>query len=278
MSTFAYLKYSDSLVTDATVQAKEPTGAHTDYTVDANFPLANLKTTPVQRPSKIEIPESSVTEINIQMDFGAASNFNVVAIAGHNLSSTAIIKLYANVADNTIYPTTLIGTMTWTSGTAFHKFSTTKSYRYLAIEIDDANCAYADVSIGLIMVGLMTTTSLTINEGWKFSTRAVNVQNDGDFITAISRNLYLRKRAILPFENVMESDFAAMVTLYENLKENTEPAFILPDAADHYGFVGRFEEELERNYPYSVNGTGATDDLVSITIPFIEDANPILLS
>ena len=139
MSTFAYLKYSDSLVTTATVQAKEPTGAHTDYTVDANFPLANLKAIPVQRPSKIEIPTGLVTEINIQMDFGAASNFNVVAIAGHNLSSTATIKLYANVADNTIYPTTLIGTMVWTHGTAFYKFATTKNYRYLAIEIDDAN-------------------------------------------------------------------------------------------------------------------------------------------
>ena len=84
MAAFAYLKYSDSLVTSATVQAKDPDGAHDDYTVDTNFPLANLKTTPVQRPCKIEIPDSSVTAINIQIDFGAASNFNAVVIAGHN--------------------------------------------------------------------------------------------------------------------------------------------------------------------------------------------------
>jgi len=274
MSAFAYLKYSDSLVTSATVQAKDPGGAHTDYTVDANFPLANLKTIPVQRPTKITIPVSSVTEINIQMDFGAATNFNVVAIAGHNLSSTATIKLYA---DTTIYPTTLIGTMVWTHGTAFYKFATTKNYRYLAIEIDDANSDYTYVSVGLIMVGMLTTTTLTINEGWKFSTEAVNVQNDGEYITPISRNLYTRKRAVLPFENVLESAFAGMVTLYEDLKENTAPALILPDASDHYGFVGRFQEELERSYPHSINGTGAADDLVSISIPFIEDANPILL-
>ena len=105
----------------------------------------------------------------------------------------------------------------------------------------------------------------------------MNVKNSGEYITAISRNLYLRKRAILPFENVLESAFAGMVTLYEDLAQDETPAFILPDASDHYGFVGRFQEELERSYPHSLNGTGAVDDLVSISIPFIEDANPILL-
>ena len=76
MAAFAYLKYSDSLVTSATVQAKDPDGAHDDYTVDANYPLANLKATPVQRPTKIEIPAGSVTAINIQIDFGASADFD----------------------------------------------------------------------------------------------------------------------------------------------------------------------------------------------------------
>ena len=274
MSYFAYSKYSDSLVTDATVQAKDPDGAHDDYTVDTNFPLANLKAIPVQRPTKIEIPDSSVTAVYVQIDFGADSDFDLVVLAGHNLSSTATVKLYA---DTTIYPSALIGTMTWTHGTSFHKFSSTQTFRYLMIEIDDANSSYSDISIGLIQVGEITTTALTINEGWKYTTEAVNVQNDGDYITPISRNLYTRKRAELPFENALESDFAGAVTLYEDLVENVNPAFILPDASDHYGFVGRFSEELERSYPHSLNGTGATDDLVSATIPFIEDANPILL-
>jgi hypothetical protein len=68
-----------------------------------------------------------------------------------------------------------------------------------------------------------------------------------------------------------------MVTLYEDLNQDESPAFILTDASDHYGFVGRFESRLDRDYPYSLNATGATDDLISDEVVFIEDANPILL-
>ena len=96
MSAVGYLKYADSLVRTATLQAKDPGGAHDAYTVDSNFPLANVKTTPVQRPTKIEIPAVSDTSVYIQIDFGAATDFDLFVLAGHNLTSTATVKLYAD--------------------------------------------------------------------------------------------------------------------------------------------------------------------------------------
>ena len=275
MANVGYLKYSDSLVRTATVQSKDPTGAHDDYTVDVNYPLTNLKTIPVQRPTRIEIPAVSDTSINIQIDFGVASDFDLFVLAGHNLSSTATVKLYA---DTIIYPTTLIATLTWAEATMYYKFSSTQNYRYLQVEIDDANSTYDDISIGLIAVGEYTTTSLTIDEDWKYVNDAVNVKNSGDYITAISRNLFTRKRVTLPFSNVLESAFDGMVTLYNDLAQDVLPCFIIPDLTVQYGFIGRFTEELSRTYPHSATGSGAGDDLINASVTFIEDANPILLN
>jgi hypothetical protein len=276
MAKFGYLKYADSLIRDATLQAKDPDdSAYAAYTVDSNFPLANVKTIPVQRPTKIEIPTDSDTHVHVQIDFGASSDFDLVVIAGHNLSSTASVELYAGAS---LYPSTLIGTMTWTADTMFHKFTSTQSARYLMLDIDDANSTYDDVSIGLLMAGEYTETGLTIAEGWEQVSRAENIRNAGDWITPISRNLFNRKMVSLPFSNVLESDFDDMVTLYEDLAQDVFPAFILPDLSVRYGFVGRFTEPLSREYPHSNSGSGAGDDLISAQVDFIEDANPILLN
>jgi hypothetical protein len=275
MAAIAYLKYASSLVRTATLQANDPAGAHPAYTVDANFPLANVKTIPVQRPTKIEIPAGSDTEIHIQIDFGSTVDFDLVVIAGHNLSSTAIVTLKAGAAQ---YPTTTIASPTWRAGTIYHKFSATQSYRYLQIGIDDANSTYDDVSIGLIMAGEYTQTTLSLSEGWDQEDEAVNIRNEGDWITPISRNLFNRRRVAMNFENATEAKFEELVTLYNSLAQDVFPAFLFPDSAVNYGFVGRFAEPIKRTYAHSATGSGAGDELVNASVVFVEDANPILLN
>jgi hypothetical protein len=72
------------------------------------------------------------------IDLGAARAVDYCAILGHNFTSGATIKIQGNASDVWTAPSVDI-TLTYTANNIYYAFSSTQTYRYWRLTVDDAS-------------------------------------------------------------------------------------------------------------------------------------------
>ena len=88
----------------------------------------------------------------LKFTFSAAVNVDYACILAHNISSGATVKIQANATDVWTSPSIDVA-MTYNADYIIHAFSSTQSYQYWRIFIDDASNPDNYVSVGQVFLG-----------------------------------------------------------------------------------------------------------------------------
>jgi len=262
MGYFAYLKNSDNEITRATVSVETTI-------LDADrFPEINVKRLPVCRPLRIrnELP------VRILLSFPADITADLVAIVGHNLTENATISIKAgSTPDCSDYSTP----MTARKRTAFKMLSSTETYRYWMIDIDDEECPGA-VTVGYIVIGQATILGFSFAEGWRKIDLAETVGFANEAGGVSRKTAHLREQFDVDFRLISETDLDTMRDLFLDLSGET--LFVIPDVDENDGFFGRFNhDELERVFDVSKSGTGESEHRGNTNVQFVEDRHPFIV-
>lgn len=88
----------------------------------------------------------------IDNDAGSALEYDTVAIIGHNLTATAVIKIYG--ADDDAFTTNVVSdTLTYNANNIYEFLAAARTKRYRRIYIDDTDNPSCYVQIGVIVLG-----------------------------------------------------------------------------------------------------------------------------
>lgn len=226
--SFSYLRNSDNKITAASVTANSTA---------AGYSADNTLVLPL---SKVHRSTGMASEY-LEFDLGSAQSITFVAILNHNLSSSAVITVKGGASAN---PSTFTQVMTWREFDAYATFSS-QSYRYWRITFADSNTD-GFIQVGYVMIGTHTTPSIHFRYGWHLESQFNNRRLESDYfvpnIEEVSRRVKL-SMTFWPLE-ASGSDIVRK-TLYESLKMDLTPFFIIPDTTVYDGWFVRFSRTID---------------------------------
>jgi hypothetical protein len=128
---------------------KSDSATLTASSAQTGFTEINLQDT---RASRVYRSADGTTSINIVFDFGSAVDFNTIAIANHNITtSETTFKLEYNSSDSWGVPAGSTN-ISAADSTIFHTFSSV-TYRYARLVIDDDDISDGYIEIGRVSIG-----------------------------------------------------------------------------------------------------------------------------
>lgn len=223
---FSFLPWVNNEAAKAATSVTGPGG-------NAGYSLSNLQT--------IYVPETYRTSngatVSINFDFGAARDFNVVALVGHNLTDLATV-------------TALAGSVPTPSGSEFTKtiqyrsrdmyvLVETVTFRYVTIVISDPTNSDAFIELAAVLVGLMTEVPLQFEQNWTFGRVFLNRDQRTNYGTPLSENLSDQISMQCVFTGYNETDMDTVyAVLIELCKASVLPLFIIPRPRFYDGFFG----------------------------------------
>jgi len=257
-----YLKIEDNIARQARLTAVDPADDSVDQ-ADSNFPVSNMQLLPVSKPGRIwnRVSSSGTGSMNLQVSFTAAQSINVIALVGHNLSSSATITLNGGSSFN---PTSSQGTMTWRRNVAWHYFSAAESHKYWNIEISDEKNAYGFAQIGYLVMGTLTELDFGYSLSSSFADEMIGLRSQTETAVPINRHLAERYRLMLEFQHETTTDISTLRSLFLDLLGPDEPALFIPYTSGTEAVFGRINQDsFQRVY--------SSPDTASVAVELVDD-------
>lgn len=228
--TFGYLKDEDNMAkyADAYIDPLE-------YTEDSDYPLSNILSLPVSKAARLTPLAASSS---ILLSVPSVGDVTVLALIGHNLSSSATVTIYAG-SDYTT--TTDLGSMTWRKGLMLKVFSAAENYAFWRIYITDDSNEYGYHQIGYIVLGALSNLSFGYYDyafSDEFNTLGGGKVNSDRKVLSFTQNLSVR------FRNRPVSDSATIRTLFRDTFGSSKPVLIVPNTNSNEAVFGRFQDTL----------------------------------
>jgi hypothetical protein len=202
--------------------------------VDVLYPIENLTTLPISNPTRFT---GHVAQIGV--DLVAQKAVSLIALIAHNLSSTAIISIFAGTtAACSSYATTI----PWRESTCFRFFDPGLIYRYWKILINDDSNVDGQIDIGRLIFGNVSE----INRMSFGSTKQrvhVNDIADTEFGTSHVARVYRATKLFFPFSEFTASEVDDIVGMVNYCEGSLTPLFLIPDTESTDGYFGKFTED-----------------------------------
>lgn len=128
---------------------------------NANFPLANI-----QHIWKTKHHRNTDTSYWVKMDFGSAKTFQGFALAYHNFTADAIVKIQFNDTDDFTTPAVSL-TLTWNADLIAKIFSEDYTYQYARFTCSDATNTDGVIKVGRLFLGPITTLSRNFDNSYQ---------------------------------------------------------------------------------------------------------------
>lgn len=239
MGNFTYLTHEENAVSaDACVV----TGS---TTASSSYAASNTKSLPIAKHWR----STGVSSENLQIDLGSAKTVDLIGIVNHNLTSSAVITVYAGSAanpDGTQFSTTI----SWREFDAFKLMSTAQTYRYWKFIFANGSNPDGYIRVGYLLVGNSTTFDFHWQYGAKMTDRFVNLDN----ISAGGVPYVETKYGIIihsfEFGPLSVTNMVTLRTLYRDLMGSAKPLFIIPESQTNDGYFGRFINDFARTLNY----------------------------
>lgn len=240
MASLSYLKESENHAAAAAASASASTA-------DALYPASNAVTTPPALPWR----STALASQWIEVDLGSAQAIDLIAIVGHNLSSTATINVRAGA---TAAPTTLISAMTWRDRTAYVGLSATASHRYWRIEISDAANTSPYVQVGYIVLGNRTVLGTKFALGWERTHRTVTRRSRTELHVPLVGTLLQQAATLrLTFDSQRVAESAEADAVRDwllSFDRDKRPLFLIPNDDLYQGYWGRWATDVQEIFPF----------------------------
>ncbi len=193
--------FSDETTKDSVIAANS---------ADVNYPVANVLDS---RLTKVYRTDANTTA-EIVLNAGAAVTVSGIAIANHNISSGATIKIQGNATESWSSPS-VDESITFASGIIKHTF-TEASYQYWRIQIVDAGNSDGYIEIGRSWVGKVFTTpgiSKTVSDSRK-SNSAKSISVSGQSYQDVR---YFNSMISVKIPRLTHAEKASLITEFENV-------------------------------------------------------------
>ena len=228
---------------------------------NADWPLTKLQSDDLSAPA-ISADDLKASA-QFQWDFGAAKSVDAFAMAAHNLTASALVKLSlgTTAGASDVYAGGWVSAYSVTdadrngqSHMAVIPFTASKSARYGKLEIDDESNPDGRIEIGYVWCG--EGFRPTYNAGYGLQDQIIDASEvdrlyNGRRVNAARR----RWRAVSFALDWLTLTEGARIHEMQRRYGITEPLLYLPDPAvaetcQRYGFIGVAEELSPIEYPY----------------------------
>lgn len=266
---FAYLPLDDNLIQEASLASTDLKGG--------DFPARNLAVLPISRPAMTTATGSQLFTI----DLPRTANVDVFAVVNHNFSDTATINLYGGNSHNPTGGTFTQG-ITWRKRDAFVILSSTQTYQYWTLSVDDPANLDGFLRIGYLMMGELTQPGFTFQYGWRRSRSYDGVRHRTEYGTPLVAGLFSQTTSQWNFGPLTQANADTLAGIIDDAAGDEHPLLVIPDTTVNECYFGRFgmTEVQTRNFRTYMPVSFAEDGpgRVSVTAaPFIYVAgNPDL--
>lgn len=228
MSNFTYLMHSDNLIRDALL---------TMANANSVYPITNIVTLPISEPFRTT--EGLTENQTIQIALPVAKPIDTIGLVNHNLTSSARITVNAGAApepDGTAFTTTI----THADRIAWKILSSSESYRYWSIEIDDATNWEGFLHIGYIIMGVKTSMAHGFSIGWQVHRRTHVRMIDNEFSQPmVGHRISAGSSVVVTFHGLTDARKTTLDNFLIDLQKWRDPMIFWPDTAETEGFFGR---------------------------------------
>lgn len=204
----------------------------TASTEDFLYPVSNLLS---QRVAKAFRTQDASAQ-TVVFDLGTAQNVNTIAIIGHNLTASATLTIEANAADSWGSPS-VSTSLTYIDGPIIKYLSSSESYRYWRLSIDDATNTDGYISLGVVWLG----EYLTIDPASLLNFSVTKVRDD-TVVYGRGRQKYASvgvgwRRFDLSFPRTGGTMLTSIQTMYDTVGNHTSCIFANFDDLRTYPLV-----------------------------------------
>jgi hypothetical protein len=206
----------------------------------AGYPASNTQILPVTKTWRA----SSGSIQTIELDLGGALPVNIAALVNHNHNSDVSISI---AAGNTLSYGSFSTTMTWREFTAFKYMSTNPSYRYWKFTLNDGNNPAGYMSIGYIMLGVLTRPDFNFRNGWLSTAQFINQDYASPLATQFIAGMYRKQKLSLEFGPLLDAEMTVLRDLYSDVRRSVDPLLILPARDGSDAYFGRLQGMFEEN-------------------------------
>lgn len=235
MSYFGYLTYDANLIpASATVL--------TSSSADANYPLANLSILPVAKTFRT----TGITSESVSIDLGSAQAVDLIGLLNHNFTSGVTITVNGGSSSNP-NGSQFSTSITYRATDCFVALGAAQTWRYWKVIIADPSNTNSFLEMGYALLGSSTRPTFNYKYGAKFMDEYINLELRTEFGVPNVEEMYHHIKLQMDFWALAAStDAVQLRTLYQGLKRNLKPFFLIPDVAVNDGYFGRITNQLER--------------------------------
>lgn len=247
---FTYLKFSDSLIVDATL---------TPTTEAAEYPIENVQSEPVATTYRA----TSQSAQKILIDFAAPVTADLFTVVNHNLTSAADITLRGGSSqdpDGSGFELVI----PWARRNAWEQFDA-EEWRYWSVTIDDSTNP-AVIEAGLLVIGEATELTRDFSFGAAKNRETVNQSLESEYgVITTGANIYQRTRFIASWKTTDASERTELDEFLLGLEKERGGMLFIPYPDEAEAFYGRFMTD------YSLVRTGP--DIAELSgLEFLEDS------
>jgi hypothetical protein len=223
---FKYLKHTSNYGALYTVAASEE---------NAVYPATNLQ---LQRLSKTWRSNGDLTAVDITADLGIARSVDIIGLSNHNFTAGVSLDVAAGTTTSYAdYSTTI----TYRAGSAYAVLPSPQTYQYWRIRISDGANSDPFLEAGYLLLGLLGSTP----RGIEFAS-GITIDHIADVNSVSSETGAIfsdwindRKRLTVNFNALSLTERQTMLSFVNDLKEQTNPLFIIPQHTIYDGWYMR---------------------------------------
>lgn len=193
----------------------------TANSADVNYPVSNIVDSRLTRLFRTD----SNTTAEIVFNAGSAVGVSGVAIANHNITSGATIKLQGNTSDSWASPAYEL-TLTYSSGIILSTM-TEQTYQYWRIKIDDSGNSDGYIQIGRAWIGKSFTTP-SISPVVSHTRKSYSVKSISASGQSYQDTRYFASLISVRFRKMTHTEKANLITQFEAVDIGT-PLFLYFD-------------------------------------------------
>jgi hypothetical protein len=198
-----------------------PSSIVTASTARSGYPISNIR---INSPIATWRSNAAVQD-GILIDHGGENNADAIAIINCNFTSNAVVKLKRGSTINCLNVTESIAP----GGDDIFKLITPSLYQYSKIELADPTNSDGYLEIGCLWLGSRMRLSYGMAQNFSF----LDVQDNTDHANGAGsrqvEHLFERVRMSLQFEGLDSWEADELADLWQSLKGDALPLFVIPD-------------------------------------------------